>query len=149
MRTLAYSLLLLSILNGRLPGADNTSDASAWKPLFDGKTLDGWVQRGGNARYRVEAGQIIGSCVPNTPNSFLCTVREFTNFVLELEFKVDTGLNSGVQIRSHSFDAPTEFVWKERKSGFPPAASTDSRLKLILRAGPGRAASMKRVREAG
>ena len=75
--------------------------------LFDGKTLEGWTQKGGKAKYRVEDGQIIGATVPNTPNSFLCTTRDFTNFVLELDFKVDDGLNSGVQIRSHCFDEPT------------------------------------------
>lgn len=90
-----------------------------WIPLFDGKTLDDWTQHGGKAEYRVENGMIVGSCVPNTPNSFLCTKREFTNFVLELEFKVDDGLNSGVQIRSHCFDEPTSFEWKGRQIKVP------------------------------
>lgn len=69
-------------------------------PFFDGKTLDGWVQRGGKAKYHVEDGVIVGTSVPNTPNSFLCTKKEYTDFVLELEFKVDPALNSGVQVRS-------------------------------------------------
>jgi hypothetical protein len=76
-------------------------DAHGWIALFDGKTLDGWVQRGGKAKYSVEEGQVVGTAVPNTPNSFLCTKREYGDFVLELEFKVDSKLNSGVQIRSH------------------------------------------------
>ena len=69
--------------------------------LFDGKSLTGWVQRGGKAKYRVEDGAIVGTSVPNTPNSFLCTEKEYGDFVLELEFKVDPELNSGVQVRSH------------------------------------------------
>ncbi|MEW6158575.1 MAG: family 16 glycoside hydrolase [Verrucomicrobiota bacterium] len=93
--------------------AKQSSNAD-WTEIFDGKSLEGWVQRGGKAEYRVEDGQIIGVCVPNTPNSFLCTQRQFTNFVLELEFKVDPGLNSGVQIRSEYFDAPVEFDWNGR-----------------------------------
>lgn len=80
--------------------------------LFNGKTLDGWVQRGGKAEYKVEEIQIVGRSVPNTPNSFLCTSRDYTNFVLELDFKVDQGLNSGVQIRSHYLDKPRQFEWK-------------------------------------
>src|SRR4029079_13973442 len=44
----------------------------------------------------------------NTPNSFLCTKQHYGDFVLELEFKVDHGLNSGVQIRSQVFDKETE-----------------------------------------
>ena len=77
-------------------------DKEKWVDLFDGKTLNGWVQRGGKADYRVEDGAIVGSTVPNTPNSFLCTEKNYSNFILELDFKVDKGLNSGVQIRSNS-----------------------------------------------
>lgn len=62
---------------------------------------------------------IIGQSVPSTPNSFLCTRRDYTNFVLELEFKVDDGLNSGVQIRSQAFDQPTTFQWKGREYKVP------------------------------
>jgi len=73
-------------------------------PLFNGKDLDGWVQRGGKADYKVEDGAIVGRSVPNTPNSFLCTKKDYGDFVLELEFKVHPSLNSGVQIRSQCFD---------------------------------------------
>lgn len=75
-----------------------------WKPLFDGSSLSGWVQRGGKAQYRVENGAIVGQSVPNTGNSFLCTDRDYGDFVLELEFQVAPQLNSGVQIRSQVFD---------------------------------------------
>ncbi len=77
-------------------------DAPGFVPLFDGKTLDGWERRGGAAEYRVEDGAIVGQTRPNTPNTFLCTTRTFDDFVLELEFKIDDDLNSGVQIRSNS-----------------------------------------------
>lgn len=92
---------------------------SGWQDLFNGKNLDGWTQRGGKARYRVEDRQIVGNSTPNTPNSFLCTQREFTNFVLEIEYKVQSGLNSGVQIRSHAFDQPTEVVHNGRTIRIP------------------------------
>jgi hypothetical protein len=75
-----------------------------WKPLFNGKDLDGWVQRGGKAKYRVEDKQIVGTSVPNTSNSFLCTKRDYADFILELEFKVAPNLNSGVQVRSQCFE---------------------------------------------
>jgi hypothetical protein len=71
-----------------------------WTNLFNGKDLTGWVRRGGQAKYRAEGGEIIGSTVPKTPNTFLCTERDYGDFILELEFKVDPRLNSGVQIRS-------------------------------------------------
>ncbi len=74
-----------------------------WVSLFDGKTLNGWIQRGGKARYTVEDGAIVGTSVPRTPNSFLCTEKHFGDFILELEVNVDPGLNSGIQIRSNSY----------------------------------------------
>ncbi|HPA20101.1 MAG TPA: DUF1080 domain-containing protein [Verrucomicrobiae bacterium] len=79
------------------------------KPIFDGKTLNGWVQKGGQAEYRVEGGCIVGKTVIKTPNSFLCTAKDYADFILEFEFRVDPKLNSGVQIRSQCFDKDTEF----------------------------------------
>ncbi len=82
----------------------DTSDATGeWTELFNGKDLTGWVQRGGKANYRADNGTILGSTVLKTPNSFLCTERTYANFILELDFKVDSKLNSGVQIRSLSY----------------------------------------------
>ena len=79
-----------------------TTSAADWTPLFNGQNLDGWTQRGGKAEYRVENGEIIGVSVPKTPNSFLCTTKNYRDFILEFEFKVDPNLNSGVQFRSQS-----------------------------------------------
>jgi sugar phosphate isomerase/epimerase len=73
-----------------------------WQPLFDGKTLTGWVQKGGNAKYTVKDKAIVGQSVPNTKNSFLSTTRSYGDFILELDFKVDPKLNSGIQIRGQS-----------------------------------------------
>ncbi|MFN3487274.1 MAG: DUF1080 domain-containing protein [Planctomycetota bacterium] len=88
-------------------------------PIFNGKDLSGWVQRGGQAKYRVEDGAIVGTSVPNTPNSFLCTEKEYADFILELEFKVDPGLNSGVQIRSQCFSEPRDVEIGGKKFKIP------------------------------
>lgn len=79
-----------------------------FRPLFNGKTLDGWGQHGGKAKYEVENGVIVGTSVPATGNSFLCTEKTYGDFELQLEFKVDPPLNSGVQIRSEVFPEPRE-----------------------------------------
>ena len=102
-RLLSIALLLVAAL---LPA--RASAEESWTPLFDGKSLAGWKQHGGKAKYRVEDEQIVGSSVPNTSNSFLCTEKEYGDFILELEFKVDPALNSGVQIRSQVFAEPQE-----------------------------------------
>ncbi|MDX9868068.1 MAG: DUF1080 domain-containing protein [Kiritimatiellia bacterium] len=67
--------------------------------LFDGKTLNGWTQRGGKSPYRVEEGAIVGCFGDAGRNSFLCTEKEYGDFILRLEFKFEAG-NSGVQFRS-------------------------------------------------
>lgn len=74
-----------------------------WQSLFDGKTLNGWKQMTGSAPYTVENGQIVGTTVPGSPNSFLASEQRFTgDFVLELEaMMTDTTTNSGVQFKSN------------------------------------------------
>ncbi|HRQ88431.1 MAG TPA: DUF1080 domain-containing protein [Bacteroidia bacterium] len=93
-------LPLISLL--ALPALLTAAEPAEWVDLFDGKTLDGWVQRGGEAKYTVEDGVIVGTTVPKTPNSFLCTAKNYANFILEVDYKVDPELNCGVQIRSNS-----------------------------------------------
>ncbi|MCB1224526.1 MAG: DUF1080 domain-containing protein [Verrucomicrobiales bacterium] len=88
-------------------------------PLFDGKTLSGWEQHSGAAEYRVEDGAIIGKTVANTGNSFLCTDRKYGNFILELEFKVDPTMNSGIQFRSNYYTEDTELEIDGKKKKFP------------------------------
>jgi 3-keto-disaccharide hydrolase len=103
MRTPRFLSTCATLLAFALPAPadDLKPDKDGYVPLFDGKSLDGWVQRGGKAKYAVADGEIIGTAVPNTPNSFLCTKTDYADFVLELEFKVDPKLNSGIQVRSH------------------------------------------------
>ena len=48
--------------------------------LFDGKTLDGWVQKGGQASFVAKDGMLVGHSVPKTPNSFLCTEKRYSDF---------------------------------------------------------------------
>ena len=77
-------------------------NAPGFRALFDGETLDGWRRLGGEATYIVHEDMIVGETRPNQPNTFLCTEQEYADFVLELEFKIDRQLNSGIQIRSWS-----------------------------------------------
>lgn len=79
-----------------------TTMAQTAKPLFDGKTLSGWKKVGGDAKYAVENGMIVGTTVLNTGNTFLITEKEYGDFVLEADLKIiDTAGNSGIQTRSH------------------------------------------------
>ena len=77
--------------------------AQEWTPLFNGKNLKGWKRLNGVAEYKVKDGVIIGVSKMNTPNTFLVTEKNYGDFILEFDFYVDDGLNSGVQFRSLSF----------------------------------------------
>ncbi len=104
---LAFCLLAVTLTNAILAG-------EKLEPIFDGKTLNGWTQKGGKAKYKVEDGMVVGTAVIGTPNSFLCTEKVYGNFILELEFKVDTRLNSGVQIRSQAYDKDTTVETRDK-----------------------------------
>lgn len=86
----------------------SAEDKDGWVKLFDGKTLNGWEQRNGTATYRVEDGCIVGTTAEGSPNSFLCTVKDYADFELKFDVKVDDALNSGVQIRSRTKDNKKE-----------------------------------------
>jgi hypothetical protein len=73
-----------------------------WRPLFNGRNLDGWYACNGTAPFSVEDGAIVGRTVVGSPNSFLCTKETFGDFILEYEAKIESEMNSGVQIRSTS-----------------------------------------------
>lgn len=73
-----------------------------WENLFNGKNLNGWKKLNGTAEYKVEDGTIVGISRMGTPNTFLVTKKDFGDFILEFDFKVDDGFNSGVQFRSQS-----------------------------------------------
>lgn len=90
------------VLLGLVVTLGAVAEEEGWVSLFDGQTLDGWEQKGGAAKYAVEDGAIVGTSVPNTDNSFLCTQQHYKDFILEFEFLGHPGLNSGVQIRSNS-----------------------------------------------
>jgi hypothetical protein len=72
--------------------------------LFNGKDLTGWTQKNGTASYQVVGGTILGCTAAGSPNSFLCSDRDYGDFELLFDVKVDNALNSGVQIRSKTRD---------------------------------------------
>jgi len=77
------------------------SQEKGWTSLFDGKSLNGWKKVAGNADYKIDNGAILGTTVINSPNTFLITEKQYGDFVLELEVKInDSTANSGIQFRS-------------------------------------------------
>lgn len=91
-------LLLVSVLFVLSASAQEAK----WQDLFNGKNLKGWTKLNGNADFKVVDKTIVGVSKANTPNTFLTTNKKYGDFILEFDFKVADGLNSGVQFRSNS-----------------------------------------------
>ncbi len=91
------ALIILSACN------QTPKDDTPWVDLFDGETLNGFSQKGGEAHYEVRDGMVVGTTVHDTPNSFMATDKMYGDFILELDYKVDSTMNSGIQIRSNSY----------------------------------------------
>ena len=89
-------LLLLCLFSVLVMQAQN------WEYIFNGKNLKGWKKLNGKAEYKVMDGTIVGISKLGTPNTFLATQKQYGDFILEFDFKIDEGLNSGVQLRSES-----------------------------------------------
>jgi hypothetical protein len=69
-----------------------------FRPLFNGKNLDGWTLVNGKGRgYVVEDGAIV---CPVDGGGNLLTEEQFSDFVLRLEFKLTEGANNGIGIRA-------------------------------------------------
>jgi arylsulfatase A-like enzyme len=72
-----------------------------FKPLFNGKDLSGWTPRGGTNKFEAIDNCIVGTCVPGSESTYLCTdANEYSDFIFSCDLKWEVDGNSGVQFRS-------------------------------------------------
>lgn len=72
--------------------------ADGFTPIFNGRNLDGWTALGGDtSSYFVEDGQLI---CKGDGRKFIFSEKEYANFVLRFEFKMDPGGNNGIGVRA-------------------------------------------------
>ena len=83
-------------------GADARGGADGFVSLFDGETLDGWqttgnwvVEKDGVVTLKPRAGEEGWQRY----DAYLTTARKYRDFILDLEFKIGEGGNSGVFLR--------------------------------------------------
>jgi hypothetical protein len=80
------------------PRLESPVGEEGFVPLFDGKTLEGWIlKRAHGAGYRVEDGKIV---LPPGGGGNLLTERDFSDFVLRFDFRLFEGSNNGLGIRA-------------------------------------------------
>ena len=101
MLRLASSLRLAGLLAAAFVASSLPARAqSAAKPLFDGKTLNGWITPDDKSLFTVEDGAIVGRTKGDIKkNEFLVTEKSYKDFTLKTKVKLRNG-NSGVQVRS-------------------------------------------------
>lgn len=97
MKSISFGLLLLSLIT-----LSCTSAKSDFTDLFNGENLEGWELRNGTAPFTVENGEIVGTYVTGTPNTFLSTKASYSDFILTFEALLGEGTNSGVMFRAQS-----------------------------------------------
>jgi hypothetical protein len=100
IRKISFSVITVILFIGC---SESQKEKTPWVDLFDGQTLNGWTIKGGQANYDIKEGAIVGTSVPNSTNTFLTTDKMYGDFILELDYIVDSTMNSGIQIRSNSF----------------------------------------------
>lgn len=96
-----YKKLIVMLLFSSVLYSSAFSQAK-WEILFNGNDFTGWKKLNGTADYSIKDGIIIGTSRSKTPNTFLATEKLYGDFIMELEYKVEDGLNSGIQFRSAS-----------------------------------------------
>jgi len=76
-----------------------------FKPLFNGKNLDGWQGIGGpTTNWKISGGVL--SCTGKPGSRWIATKEEYVDFDLRLEFNTPGNGNSGVFIRAPKDGAP-------------------------------------------
>ena len=126
------TLALLMVMMGSC--AASSSGQEEWISLFDGATLSGW--EGNEEYFRVENGVIVGgtTAAPIPQNEFLCSENSYGDFEMELEFRLDEGVNSGVQIRSERIPDSHETIGYQADlgAGYWGAIYDESRRNRVL-----------------
>ena len=97
VRMMAVCSALVAVCAGAM--AEKPEVEKGFKPLFNGKNLDGWD--GDADLWSVQDGEIVGSSDKKKlrQNTFLSTKKSYSDFVLRVKVKLRNH-NSGVQFRS-------------------------------------------------
>jgi len=74
-----------------------------WKVLFNGKDLEGWKATGNAEGWTVDDGTIL--CLAQK-GGYLYTLEQFEDFELELEFRTEPKVNSGIFFRWSDLEDP-------------------------------------------
>jgi hypothetical protein len=123
------AVLLIAALGIGQESRPSAFDASGFTPIFDGKTLDGWVTKGGRydgtAAWTVEEGAIAGREGPNHAGGLLYTARKYACFILSLEVWMTRPNDSGIFVRMAPEGRGAQVTLDDRDDGEIGAVYSD------------------------
>ncbi len=132
-----FCLTAVSLLMGSLIAAEPKKPVA----IFDGKTFQGW--EGDTAKsFHIQDGAIVAGTLKEAipRNEFLCTTRQYTNFVLRVKFKLLGGekANAGIQFRTQRIPNHHEVYGYQADMGqdYWGALYDESRRRKVLAAPP-------------
>jgi hypothetical protein len=92
MLAVGVALLTIAVAGAR------AAEEGTWKPLWDGKTLDGWHKQGGGT-WEIQEGVLVGRNAAAEPrHGHLVSDKVFKDFTVRLKYKAVKG-NSGFYFR--------------------------------------------------
>lgn len=97
---------------------NRSAEKEGWHDLFDGKTLNGWkvlnqdwTHPDTKPDFYVDNNMIVCNTVMGNEGGYLITEKSYSDFILELDVKIDTSLNSGIQCRGRQWDKDTSSIY--------------------------------------
>ena len=113
--SLAISLLLAA-------GAVLAQNAANWQKIFDGKTMTGWkpmaVHDGNGGVWIVEGGALVANQEKDHKGGLLGTEKKYSDFEIELEFKADFPVDTGLFLRTREDGMGYQITIDYRQDGF-------------------------------
>ncbi len=109
--------LLVTLIFGCISACTSLAFAqdqnAPWVSLFNGKDLTGWTLKGGGGKAFVQDGEMVCHVTANTKeHTFVCTNDSFTDFILEMDMKIDGDFNTGIVLRGvDSLPAAPVRIW--------------------------------------
>jgi len=139
MKKSTWAMLLIFVV---CAGCATTDGPRQGTSLFNGRNLDGWVAMYGGD-WTVEDGILVGrngkdwSTNPEKSGSWLRTSKQYGDFVLELDYAINDGGNSGIFLRS-SLEKNPAFTGHEMQilsdNGRPPTKGSSGSLYDVIAA---------------
>ncbi|HTF88416.1 MAG TPA: DUF1080 domain-containing protein [Planctomycetota bacterium] len=102
---LLIAVLLLAACTSHAPAprTEQAPQEPAWRTLFDGRTLDGWVTKGGhydgNASWTIEDGALTGRVGAAGEGGLIYTAEPYSAFDFSTDVRMDFPFDSGLFLR--------------------------------------------------